>query len=70
MADRLEHKAGEKLFIDFAGNKLYLTDVESGERIAVEVFVAILACSQLTYVEAIPTQRKSDRPLDLYFNYL
>lgn len=55
----LEHKAGKKLFIDFAGNKLYLTDVESGERVAVEVFVAILACSQLTYVEAIPTQRES-----------
>lgn len=55
----LEHKAGEKLFIDFAGNKLYLTNVESGERIAVEVFVAILACSQLTYVEAIPSQRKA-----------
>jgi transposase len=56
----LEHKAGEKLFIDFAGKKLHLTDTQSGELIDVEVFVATLACSQLTYVEAVYSQRKND----------
>lgn len=55
----LEHKAGEKLFIDFAGSKLYWTDIHTGQSIAAEVFVATLACSQLTYVEAIPSQRKT-----------
>lgn len=56
----LEHKAGDKLFIDFAGDKLSIVDADSGEIIAVEVFVAILSCSQLTYVEAVMSQKKED----------
>ena len=56
----LEHKAGDKLFIDFAGDKLSIVDVDSGEIIPVEVFVAILPCSQLTYVEAVMSQKKED----------
>jgi hypothetical protein len=31
-----EHKAADKLMIDFAGNKLYLTDYETGEQVPVE----------------------------------
>lgn len=56
----LEHKAGDKLYIDFAGQKLSLVDIDTGEIIPVEVFVAILPCSQLTYVEAVASQRKED----------
>lgn len=56
----LDHKAGDKLFVDFAGQKLSLIDKESGEEIAVEVFVAILGASQLTYVEAVLSQQKED----------
>lgn len=56
----LEHKAGDKLYIDFAGQKLSITDLETGEIITVDVFVAILPCSQLTYVEAVRSQRKED----------
>jgi transposase len=56
----LEHKAGDKVYIDFAGDKLSIIEKESGEVIEVEVFVAILGCSQLTYVEAVYTQRKED----------
>src|ERR1700744_2954292 len=37
----MEHKAGDKLYVDFAGEKLNFTDKESGEIIATEVFVAI-----------------------------
>ena len=55
----IEHKAGEKMYIDFAGEKLYLTDID-GTRVSVEVFVAILGCSQLTYVEAVYSQKKED----------
>jgi len=55
----IEHKAGEKMYIDFAGEKLYLANAEAS-RITVEVFVAVLGCSQLTYVEAIPSQKKED----------
>ena len=56
----MEHKAGDKLYIDFAGEKLSFTDKESGEIIQVEVFVAILGASQLTYVEAVLSQQKED----------
>jgi transposase len=56
----IEHKAGDKLFIDFAGKKLYLTDPQSNETTAVEVFVAVLGYSQLTYCQVIPSQKKPD----------
>lgn len=55
---RLEHKAGDKMFVDFAGQKLYLIDPLLGSRKEVEVFLAVLACSQLCYVEAVESQRK------------
>lgn len=44
----MDHKAGDKLYVDFAGEKMHITDKETGEIIAVEVFVAILGASQLT----------------------
>jgi transposase len=56
----LEHKAGDKLYIDFAGEKLSIIDTESGEIREVEVFVAVLGCSQLTYVEAVYSQKKEE----------
>lgn len=56
----IEHKVGDKLYIDFAGDKLKIIDKETGEEKAVEVFVAILGASQLTYVEAVYTQAKED----------
>lgn len=57
---RQNHKAGDKLFIDFAGEKLFIKEKESGKDKPVEVFVAVLGASQLTYVEAVMTQRKED----------
>ena len=55
-----EHKAGDKLFVDFAGDKLHLIDPQTGEQISVEFFVAILPCSQLTYAQCVMSQRKED----------
>lgn len=55
-----EHKAGDKLFVDFTGKHLYLTDRKTGEIKSVEVFVAILGSSQMTYVEARESQQKED----------
>lgn len=57
---RIEHKAGDKLFVDFAGDKLQIIDKQTGELQDVEVFVAILGASQLTYVEAVMSQQKED----------
>jgi transposase len=56
----MEHKAGDKMFVDYAGEKLSIVDRATGEIIPVEVFVAILGASQLTYVEATLHQKKQD----------
>ena len=56
----MEHKAGDKLYVDFAGDKLEIINEQTGEIKPVEVFVAILGASQLTYVEAVMTQQKED----------
>jgi transposase len=56
----MDHKAGDKLYVDYAGEKLHIVDKETGEQKAVEVFVSILGCSQLTYVEASYSQQKED----------
>ena len=52
----LEHKAGDKCFVDFSGQKLSIVDIKTGEVEEVEVFIAILAASQKTYVEALQSQ--------------
>jgi len=56
----MDHKAGDKLYVDFAGQKLSVVDRDSGEVVTVEVFVAVLGASQLTYVEAVASQQKED----------
>jgi len=56
----LEHTAGEKLFIDFAGNKPHLTDANSGGQREVELFVAVFPASALVYCEAVESQRIED----------
>src|ERR1700739_4723040 len=57
---RQEHKAGDKLYIDFAGEKLSFFDKATKETKQVEVFVAILGASQLTFVQAVMSQQKED----------
>jgi transposase len=56
----MTHKAGDKMFVDYTGEKLEVVDAISGEVKAMEVFVAILGASQLTYVEAVESQRVED----------
>ena len=57
---RFEHKAGDKLFLDYAGKSLYLVDKSTGALVPLEVFVSVLGSSQLTYVEAVYSQKKED----------
>jgi len=57
---RIEYKPGDKLFIDFTGKKMAIVDPSSGEITEVEIYIAILGYSQLTYVQAIASQRKED----------
>jgi len=56
----IEHLSGDKMFIDFAGEKLDIVDKETGEITEAEVFISVLGASQLTYVEAVLSQRKED----------
>lgn len=56
----LQHKSGEKLFVDFTGKKLNYIDRNTGEIKEVEVFVGILPCSQYTYVQAVRSQKRED----------
>ena len=53
---RLQHKAGDKLFVDFAGHTLSLVDPHTGEVRVVQIFVAALAASNYTYAEACDSQ--------------
>ena len=54
------HKAGEKLFVDYAGQKPRIVDVKTGEELEVEFFVAVLGASNYTYAEATLSQKSPD----------
>ena len=56
----IEHKAGDKMFVDYAGKKLTVRDRRSGKEREVEVYVAVLGASELTYVEATESQVEKD----------
>lgn len=56
----MEHKVGDKMFVDYTGKKLSIIDRNTGEIQEVEVFVSILGSSRLTYVEATLSQKKED----------
>lgn len=57
---RQHHKAGEKTFIDYSGDGLWLTNPETGERKEVELFVAALGASSYVYAEATASQTLPD----------
>ena len=68
----IDHKAGDKMFVDYAGKKMEITDVKTGEKTTLEIFVAILPASQLTYAEASISQaqvefmRSTERAIRYY----
>ena len=52
---RQEHRAGEKLFVDYADG-LSIVDPKTGELVATQLFVAVWGASNYTYAEASLTQ--------------
>ena len=55
------HKAGEKLFIDYAGTTVPIViNKKIGETQEAQIFVSCLGASQLTYIEATWTQNSKD----------
>ena len=57
---RQVHTAGEKTFVDYAGQRPSLVNPATGEVVSVELFVAVLGASNYTYAEATATQRSGD----------
>ena len=53
---RLEYGAGERMFVDFAGDTVPVTDPETGEIWNAQVFVSVLGASGYLYVEATRSQ--------------
>jgi transposase len=49
---RQKHKAGEKIFVDYAGQTVKVTDPETGEIREAEIFVTTMGASNYTYAEA------------------
>lgn len=58
---RQEHRAGEKLFVDYAGPTIPIYDPLSGEvMLRAQLFVAALGASSYVYAEATATQDLTD----------
>jgi transposase len=57
---RHEHKAGEKLFVDYAGDTIPIFDPKGGSEREASIFVAVLGASNCTYAEATWSQALED----------
>lgn len=53
---RQDYNAGEKLFVDFAGDTIPIHDPATGATIPASLFVATLGASNYTYAEAVLSQ--------------
>ena len=57
---RQNHKAGEKMFVDYAGQQVPITNRGNGEEQFAEIFVATLGASSYTFCEATWSQTLPD----------
>jgi len=57
---RQTYVPGEKLFVDYSGQTVPLTNTETGEITSAQVFVAVMGASSYTYAEATMTQSLPD----------
>jgi transposase len=57
---RQSHPAGERMFVDYAGQTIELYDGRTGEIRAAQIFVAVMGASSYTYAEASWTQTLPD----------
>ena len=53
---RQTHRAGEKVFVDYAGQKMPIVDGRTGETSEASIFVAVMGASNYTYAEATARQ--------------
>jgi transposase len=57
---RQEHRAGEKMFVDYCGRTLPVVDPATGEIKDAQVFVAVMGASNYTFAEATWSQALPD----------
>ncbi|MFC1478939.1 IS21 family transposase [Candidatus Margulisiibacteriota bacterium] len=57
---RQTHYAGEKTFVDYAGDTVPITNQDTGEIRRAKIFVAVLGASNYTYAESTWTEGLSD----------
>ena len=57
---RQEHRAGEKLLVDYAGQTMPVRDRHTGEIREAQIFVAVLGASYYTFAEATWLQALPD----------
>ena len=57
---RQEHRAGEKMFVDYCGRTLPIVDPATGEIKDAQVFVAVMGASNYTFAEATWSQALPD----------
>ena len=56
----LEHKPGEIMEVDWAGQKVPITDTNTGELIKVSIFVSVLPYSNYAFVEGFLSQNQEN----------
>src|SRR4051812_32570221 len=57
---RQTHPAGERLFVDYAGQTVAIVDADGGEVRRAQIFVAVLGASNYTFACATATQTAAD----------
>lgn len=57
---RQTHVGGEKVFVDFAGDKIDIVDPDTGEVHTAKLFVAAMGASSYTYAEAVASEGLED----------
>ena len=57
---RQHQGAGDKVFVDYSGNRVGIVDPATGVARQAEIFVAVQGASSLTYAEATWTQTLPD----------
>lgn len=57
---RQRHAAGERMFVDYSGTRMTVTDPATGAARPAEIFIAVMGASNMTYAEATWSQTLPD----------
>lgn len=57
---RQDHRAGEKMFVDYAGQTVPIIEQSTGEIHQAQIFIAVLGASNYAYAEAAWSQSLPD----------